>query len=271
MINKQRHLYFFLGVVLVYAVVAAGVFLGFWGQEWRSTAAPAFASPDWQHPFGTNAIGQDVFARMLQSVASAFQLGILATGAALMLAAALGILCGWRSGNLLDRITMYMAGVFDAIPFYLLIAILALFAKGNIWWLATALTIGLWTSPFRLIRAETMRLASADYLQAAVTSGIGSAGLILRHLSPNLRPILILQCSLLFVTIVKVEVLLTLMGLGLPDRVSWGSMIIESIPEVLGGHFATLVSASLAMFFLLWSVNMLSDTISDQFDLRVAA
>ena len=98
------------------------------------------------------------------------------------------------------------------------------------------------------------------------------AGVILRrHLLPNTVHILLVQATLTFVAAIKTEVILSFLGIGSPDGVSWGAMLAESTQDILAGHFGNFLAASLFLFLLLLGLNLLNDALQDAFDLREPA
>ena len=92
--------------------------------------------------------------------------------------------------------------------------------------------------------------------------------LIRCHILPNTVHIALVQGSLLFVAAIKTEVILSFLGLGVRDGVSWGLMLAESSQEVLAGQFANFIAASGMLFALLMGFNMLADAFQDAFDAR---
>jgi len=90
-------------------------------------------------------------------------------------------------------------------------------------------------------------------------------------LSPRLRLPCRIQASISFVAAIKTDVILSFLGLGVQDGVSWGLMLAESTQEVLAGHFNNFLAASIMLFLLLLGFNLLSDALQDSFDPKQAA
>jgi peptide/nickel transport system permease protein len=89
---------------------------------------------------------------------------------------------------------------------------------------------------------------------------------VVRDVLPNTVHILLVQSTLVFVAAIKTEVILSFLGLGVQDGVSWGLMLAESTQEVIAGHFGNFLAASLFLFVFLLGLNLLSDALQDALD-----
>ena len=114
-------------------------------------------------------------------------------------------------------------------------------------------------------------MKSREFVLAARAIGLPVPTILIRHIIPNTIPLLLVQLSIVFVAAIKTEVILSFLGLGVQDGVSWGLMLAESTQEVLAGHFANFLSASLMLFTLLMGFNLLADALQDAFDPRQGA
>jgi peptide/nickel transport system permease protein len=92
--------------------------------------------------------------------------------------------------------------------------------------------------------------------------------IIHRHVLPNTFHILLVQVTIAFVEAIKSEVVLSFLGLGIKEGMSWGLMISESTLEILAGHFDNLVAASALMFGLVMAFNVFADALQDALDPR---
>ena len=131
-----------------------------------------------------------------------------------------------------------------------------------------AMILSFWTLTARLVRTETIRLKQREFVFAARVSGLNARRILVRHILPNTAPLLLVQTSLVFVAAIKAEVVLSFLGIGLQDSISWGIMIAEAGQEILAGHYMNFVTASLALFVLVLSVNQLADRLQERLDPR---
>jgi len=259
-----------LGLVIVglFFLVAVGVWLGWLGQDWSAADGGRWESAGPDHWLGTNVLGQDIFQRAVYSVRTAFEIGLLVALLSTLLGALLGGLSGWYSHSWVDDSILWLKGVLDSIPFYLFVAAVAFALQGWPWAMHLAMIATFWTTTGRLVRGEVMRLKSREFVLSARAIGLPVHLILLRHILPNTLHILLVQATIAFVAAIKTEVILSFLGLGVQDGVSWGLMLAESTQEVLAGHFNNFLAASLMLFLLLLGFNLLADAMQDAFDPR---
>jgi len=255
-----------LVVVLFFAVVAICVWSGLLGQGWSEVSGQRWESYSATHWFGTNLLGQDIMQRTLFGTATAFEVGLLVTVFSTFLGMVLGALAGWYSNSWLDEIILWITGVLDSIPFYLFAAAIAFALHGNSWAMHLAMIVTFWTTTARIIRGEVMRLKQRAFVEAARAIGLPGLKIVFRHILPNTIHLLLVQATIIFVAAIKTEVILSFLGLGIQDGVSWGLMLAESSQEVLAGHFGNFAAASVSLFVLLMGFNLLADAMQDALD-----
>ena len=255
-----------LVVVLLFFAVAVGVWLGLLGQGWAAADGGRWEAAGSRHWFGTNLLGQDIFQRAVYSVRTAFEVGLVVALLSTLLGAALGALAGWYSHRWADGAILWLKGVLDSIPFYLFVAAVAYALQGQPWAMHVAMIATFWTTTGRLVRAEVMKLKGREFVLAARTIGLPGPLILLRHVLPNTFHILLVQGTIAFVAAIKTEVILSFLGLGVQDGVSWGLMLAESTQEVLAGQFNNFLAASLLLFALLMGFNLMADALQDAFD-----
>ena len=255
-----------LAVVLVYFVIALGVWLGLWGQNWSAIDGPMWAPPSAEHWLGTNIIGQDIFERAIYSTRTAFEVGLVVALLSTLLGGVLGGVAGYFSNRWPDELILWLMGVLDAMPFFLFVAALAYALQGSPYAMHIAMIATFWTTTARLVRGEVIKLKQFEFVEAARAIGLPQRLILFRHILPNTYHILLVQATIVFVGAIKSEVILSFLGLGVTDGVSWGLMIAESTQEVQAGHFSNFVTASLFLFVLVYAFNMFSDALQDALD-----
>jgi ABC-type dipeptide/oligopeptide/nickel transport system permease subunit len=260
-----------LAIVFVFFLLAACVWAGILGQGWSAADGGRWESPGPEFWFGTNLLGQDIFQRSIYSVRTAFDIGIIVSILSTALGAALGAFAGWYSKTWVDGVILWITGVLDSIPFYLFVAAVAFALQGKGWAMHVAMIATFWTTTGRLVRAEVMKIKSREFIMSARAIGLPDLLILARHVLPNTLHILLIQTSIAFVAAIKTEVILSFLGLGVQDGVSWGLMLAESTQEVLAGHFNNFLAASVMLFALLLGFNLLSDAFQDAFDPKQAA
>lgn len=256
------------GVVVLYMVVALGVALGWWATGWSAVEGGKWEGISAQHWFGTNRIGQDIFDRALYSTKTAFEVGLVVALLSTAIGALLGAIAGFFGGSWLDEIVIWLMGVLDSIPFYLFVAAIVFAMQDNPYAMHVAMISTFWTGVARLIRGEVIKVRGLEYVEAAHAIGVPEYTIIFRHILPNTSHILLVQATITFVAAIKSEVILSFLGLGVKDGMSWGLMIAESSQEVLAGFFNNFLAASVFMFGLVMAFNMFSDALQDALDPR---
>lgn len=252
-----------LAIVAIFLLMAAAVWLGWLGQDWARADGGRWEGPSASHWFGTNVLGQDIFDRALFSSRVAFEIGVIVAVCSTLLGAALGALAGWRAFSWVDDTMLWFMGVLDSVPFYLFVAALAYAMQGQAFAMHLAMILTFWTATARLVRAEVMRLKGQDFVKSAQAIGLPAWRIVIRHVLPNTTHILLVQGTLVFVAAIKTEVILSFLGLGIQDGVSWGLMLAESTQEVVAGHFGNFLAASSFLFVFLLGLNLLSDALQD--------
>ena len=258
-------------IVLAFLLLAMASWLGLTGLDWSAAEGGRWEPAGPEFWFGTNVLGQDIFARSVYSVRTAFEIGVVVAVLSTALGAVLGALAGWHSHGWIDGAVLWLKGVLDSIPFYLFVAAVAFALQGKSWAMHLAMIATFWTGTGRLVRAEVMKIKTREFVLAARAIGLPGPLILVRHVLPNTVHILLVQASLAFVAAIKTEVILSFLGLGVQHGVSWGLMLAESTQEVLAGHFNNFLAASLMLFTLLLGFNLLTDALQDAFDPKQVA
>lgn len=260
-----------LFVVLVFAVMALGAALGWWASDWSELKGGHYDPMSSQYWFGTNVNGQDIFSRAVYSTRTAFEVGLVVALATTILGAVLGGVAGFFPGRIVDEVILWVMGVLDSIPFYLFVAAVAYALSGSNYGMHVALIATFWTTTARLVRGEVIKLRKFEFVEAARAIGVPELQILSRHILPNTFHILLVQATIVFVSAIKSEVILSFLGLGVKDGVSWGLMLSAAANEVLAGHFNNFIWASSFLFVLVMAFNVFSDALQDALDPKKVA
>jgi len=226
-------------------------------------------------PWGGDRWGRDVLDKAIKGSQVSIAVGVVAALCATLIGTLLGALAGFHGRWVNDGLE-WLYNVFTSIPSILLIFSLAavlrtgafahLFASG-IWTVVIILAFTGWTGMYRLVRAEYMKHRSREYVLAAQAIGASAASRMFVHILPNVSHVILVQLSLLVVAFIKVEVILSFLGLGVPvDMVSWGTMLSEAQTELVIGKWWQLAAASVFMAIFLTAFSMLTDSLRDALD-----
>ncbi len=249
---------------------------------------PLLALAQHYHVFGTDRTGNDVFYQALKSIRTAFVIGTLSTIATLPLAVGLGIVAGYLRGWV-DELVQYLYTLLSSIPNVLLIAACVLMmqvfidthpdlfetgaerADVRLFMLCVILGLTGWATLCRLLRAETMKLAQLEYVQAATAFGARSGRIMVRHIFPNVVHLIIITTVLDFSALILYEAVLSYVGVGVdPSMNSFGGMINLARTEMSRDPLVwwSFAAAFAFMVTLVLAANLFADGVRDAFDPR---
>jgi len=223
--------------------------------------------PSWDHPFGTDEFGRDVFSRVILGAATSLRVGFLSVAFALVVGTLIGLLAGFY-GRWVDDTLMRLMDVLFAFPAVLLaIAIVAIRGAGP----ANAiLAIGIVYVPIfaRVTRASVLGVREEVYVRASRSVGASDWRLVTRHVMPNAAPPIIVQTSISLAFAVLAEAALSFLGLG-PRRPnpSWGLMLADGRGFIDQAWWYT-VFPGLAIVVTVLCFNLLGDGLRDVLDPR---
>jgi peptide/nickel transport system permease protein len=253
-----------LVMVAVYAAVALGVgFLPL--HDPLQVSADRLAAPTVAFPFGTDALGRDLFSRVLFGARLSMQVAVLSVAAATIVGGVLGLVSGYL-GGIVDLVIGRVMDVFFAFPAILLaLGIVAALGPDT---RNVIIAIAVVYTPIfmRVVRGPVLALKVRDFVEAARAIGATRSRIILRHIVPNLLSTLIVQVSLALSWAVLTEGALSFLGLSAqPPAPSWGVMLNEGRQYL---EFAThlAIFPGLAIMIAVLGFNLLGDGLRDALD-----
>ena len=220
------------------------------------------------HWLGTDALGRDVGARLVQGTRIAFQVGIMTSLIAIPLGLLLGLLAGYYRGRV-DDFIVWLYSTFASIPGLLFILAIAMVVGKGL--LGVYLGIGLttWVGVCRLVRAETLKHRDRAYVQAARVLGFSSGRILFRHILPNVFHVVIVAFTLRFPASIGTEVFMSFLGIGVQGEPSWGVMINNARARLWQGVWWEMTFVTAAVFLLVLALNLLGDALRDALDPRL--
>lgn len=226
-----------LALALPLAVVLLAPWL-FPGDPREPSGSP-FIAPNLAHPLGTDDLGRDLMAALAHGGQASLMTGAVVTLGAALIGLMLGVVAG-TAGPLLDRLIVRLMDLSQIVPrFFLALLTSAWFGPG---WLQLAVILALtgWATLARLVRSEARTLRHAAFVEAAQLLGVSRAKVALRHLVPNVLPLVLPQLPLIFASALLIEAGLCFLGAGDPNRLSWGILIQTGQSHALRGWWLVL-------------------------------
>ena len=229
----------------------------------------AYQPPSIKHIMGTDGLGRDVMSRLIQGTRIAYKVGIITSLIAIPIGVILGCFAGYF-GKRVDDIIVWFYSTVASMPGLLFILAIAMIFKGQ-GLLGIYLGIGLttWVGLCRLIRGEVLKHKEQTYVQAANVLGIGSSGIMFKHILPNISHIIIVTFTLRFPAAVGTEVIMSYLGIGVQNEPSWGLMIESARMRLWQGMWWEMTFVTIALFLLVLAFNLLGDSLRDALDPRL--
>jgi peptide/nickel transport system permease protein len=196
-------------------------------------AAPGAELPLDQAPvlgrylLGTDDLGRDVFARMLQGSFVSLSIGFIAVSIELAIGVLLGGLAGFYGGRV-DALIMRFTDVMLCFPtFFLILTVVALLPP-SIWNVMIVIGATSWMGTCRFVRAELLSLREQDFVRAAKALGLSDARIIFRHMVPNAIAPVLVSATIAVASAILTESALSYLGFGVqPPNASWGNILAD--------------------------------------------
>ena len=220
-------------------------------------------SPSWNHYFGTDSLGRDVFTRTIYGTRISLMVGICAAILAVGLGACIGIVAGFF-GGIIDNILMRIVDTVYSPPETILLIVLVTMFTRSVW--SVVLVIGLthWMSTSRMIRSEALSLKQRPFVESAIALGAGDFYILRRHILPNLLYVLVISVTLMTAHAILTESFLSFLGLGIPPHLaSWGNMLNESQRDIMRGIWWTTLFPGIMIVLTVLSIYLVGDSLKE--------
>lgn len=258
------------GLVIITLVVVVSAFAAFGVLPYDPIAQDPpsrLQPPSFDHIFGTDQFGRDVFSRVAAGVASSALIALVAVGVATVIGTLSGVVAGFYRG-IPDGFISGITNVLFAFPPLLLALSLASVFDRN--WFTIAMAIAIVYIPIfiRVTRGPVLSLREIEYVKAATSTGQSRAAVMFRHVLPNITSIIIVQVTLSLSWAVLTEASLSFLGLGTPPPApSLGSMIFEARTLVTAAPWAMFAPGGVVVLIVV-GLNLLGDGLRNALDPR---
>jgi len=206
----------------------------------------------WEHPFGTDDVGRDVFKRVIHGTKASLTVGFVAMALSMGLGTLVGLASGYW-GGWRDEIIMRINDVFLSIPWLVLMIVIA-----SIWGrqdlAAVIVVIGItgWSTTARIVRAQVLTLKSRQFVERAKAMGSSDWHIIWKHIFPNVVPLIFANAILTVAIAILSESTLSWLRLGPQDVETWGKILEDAwtVHAEIGGPYAFTIMPGLCIVFV---------------------
>ncbi len=233
--------------------------------------APRDLKPSWEHLFGTNSKGQDLFWQAAFAVRNSLIIALIAASLSRVIAVLVGMVAGYK-GGMTGTVLMFFSDVFLVIPLFLIIVMLAMLVRERM----NLVTLGLllaafgWSWDARVIRSQILSLRERGFTQTAVLSGTGTVRLVLTEYMPFTTPLIFSTLINNMAWVIGLEITLAFLGLVNMDIPTLGTMLQWAISyqAILLGFWWWIVTPIVLSVLLFVALYWLSVSISEYLDPR---
>jgi len=227
------------------------------------------SAPNATHWFGTDGVGRDVFARVLEGG----RISLMVAAGSTLISALIGFLFGSISafaGRWADALSMRFVDLVMTLPPVIFLLVLASITGTGILPTITVISLLSWPLLARMVRSRLLELRERDFVTAARGMGAGLPHLLLRHGMPNCIDILVVYATTQVANAVLLEAGLSFLGLGIaPPAASWGNMLNAArSTAVLEQYPWQWLFPGAALIFAVLAINFIGDGLRDAFDPR---
>jgi peptide/nickel transport system permease protein len=227
--------------------------------------ANTFAPPGTPgHLLGTDDLGRDVLSRIILGLRASLEVGLLAVATALLIGVPLGLAAGYfrKADAVISRFTDLLL----AFPFLILAVGLAAIRGASLGNAAMAIGIAQIPGVIRVVRSDTLRLKSLDFVSAAVVDGAGDLWVLARHVLPNASSVILVQATVAIPAAILGEAVLSFLGLGIqPPAPSLGTMLATAQQFAARAPWAAILPG-LAIMLIALAFNVFGDSLRDALD-----
>ncbi|MDX9826966.1 MAG: ABC transporter permease [Spirochaetia bacterium] len=231
----------------------------------RQTASQRLQRPSFEHPFGTDQYGRDIFLRVLYGARYSLLVGVVAVMVSLSIGGVLGIIAGYF-GGFTETVIMRTTDIFSSIPSMLLAISISTAFGANIFILM--ISVGVVTVPAfaRVARASVMTVRDQEFIEAARAIGASRLSIMFTHILPNALAPIIVQVTMRVGSAIITAASLSFLGLGVPAPApEWGAMLSEGRSFIRNYSYMTMFPG-LAIVLTVLSFNLIGDGLRDAMD-----
>jgi peptide/nickel transport system permease protein len=239
----------------------------------HTQVGPVFGHPTWKHPLGLDDGGIDMVTLLMWGARISLVVGFAATFVSMAIGGTIGVLAGYFGGKV-DTILMRLTDYFLVIPDVPLMIVVAAIWGPSLFHIVIVIGILLWTGTARVIRAQVKSVRERVYVKRARALGAGHMRIVVRHVLPQVAPLLIANTVLTVAVAIFDETALSFLGLGDPSRTSLGKVIENAFERaaISSGAWWAIVPPGALVALIILGCSLVGGSMEDALNprLRVA-
>lgn len=265
---KKIQLYFAIFVLAF--IILGSIFAPFLvtHNPFEPDMANRLQGPCWQHLFGTDALGRDMFSRILYGGRASMLLTLVSSLLALVVGVSIGVVSGFYGGKL-DMLFTVLSNIFQGIPGSCFMIAVAGILGPSIHSLVLALVLTSWAGFSRIVRAEVLQLLGEPFIEGLRCLGCSDWRIIVHHLLPNIANKLLVLVTIRLGRGILAIAGLSFLGLGVqPPTPDWSVMINDALMYYRSAPHLIIIPG-LFVFLLIYALNIIGEHLRDRLDIQL--
>ena len=190
----------------------------------RALVGTPFLPPTKEHRLGTDQIGRDIYSELIWGARVSLMVGLFGSAFAVAFGTVIGLLSGYYRGAP-DSILMRITDLFITLPGLPFMLILAALIGRSMWNIIFVIAVTGWTGTAKMVRSQTLSIKERPYVEAARSVGAKDRHIVIRHIMPNVFPLVFANAIIGIVNAILAESAMSFLGLGDPTKPSWGLIL----------------------------------------------
>ena len=227
-------------------------------------------SPSLAHLFGTDDLGRDLFTRVACGLRISLLIAVIAATIDMLLGVTWGLIAGYR-GGMTDQVMMRIAEMVYSMPYLLCVILMTVITGPGFFPIIVAMVVIGWIQMARITRNLVQTLRHQEFVQAALSLGISTQGVIVRHILPNCLGSIVCVMMLTIPQAIFVEAFLSFLGIGIqPPQASLGSLVSDALGAMRIYPWRLFIPASF-ITITIFACNLLGDGVRELLDPQAKA
>lgn len=264
----MRHKPAVIGLSVLSLMILAAVFAPVMTAFDPNLITPDFeVRPNATYWLGTDAIGRDVFSRLIHGARVSLFVGVSSVAIYTVIGTTLGLIAGFFGGKI-DNVIMRVTEIIQSFPSFMVILVLVSIVGPGVGTITMVLGLLNWVPLCRIIRGNVLTIKNTEYIQAAISVGYSTPYILFKEILPNVLSSIFVNATFGIASAILTESSLSFLGMGVqPPTASWGNMLSQAQSlTVLSSQPWLWIPAGIMIVLAVLSINFIGDGLRDAFD-----